>query len=132
MPFNSTVFASVPKRPMSVHYPALRILPQEVFSNTMRICYCGVRFFFLHVLKRDWYTLDLVRAQSEGRVPAVLSLEEVRAILGYVRTPHNPPSPPPSTPAACDCRKLSIWRSPTSTPLRRERNGKHEVRPKEG
>lgn len=58
-------------------------------SNTMRICYCGIRFFFLHVLKRDWHTLDLVRAQSERRLPAVLSLEEVRAILGCVRTPHN-------------------------------------------
>jgi site-specific recombinase XerD len=40
-------------------------------------------------LKRDWHTLDLVRAQSERRLPAVLSLEEVRAILGCVRTPHN-------------------------------------------
>lgn len=57
--------------------------------NTMRICYCGIRFFFLHVLKRDWHTLDLVRAQSERRLPAVLSLEEVRAILGCVRTSHN-------------------------------------------
>ena len=57
--------------------------------NTMRICYCGIRFFFLHVLKRDWHTLDLVRAQSERRLPAVLSLEEVRTILGCVRTPHN-------------------------------------------
>jgi integrase/recombinase XerD len=68
----------------------------------MRICYCGVRFFFLHVLKRDWHTLDLVRAQSEGRVPAVLSLEEVRAILGYVRTPHNRAFP--STVYACGLR----------------------------
>jgi integrase/recombinase XerD len=57
--------------------------------NTMRICYCGIRFFFLHVLKRDWHTLDLVRAQSERSLPAVLSLEEVRTILGCVRTPHN-------------------------------------------
>ena len=57
--------------------------------NTMRICYCGIRFFFLHVLKRDWHTLDLVRAQSESRLPAVLSREEVRTILGCVRTPHN-------------------------------------------
>ena len=57
--------------------------------NTMRICYCGIRFFFLHVLKRDWHMLDLVRAQSERRLPAVLSLEEVRTILGCVRTPHN-------------------------------------------
>ena len=25
--------------------------------NTMRICYYGIRFFFEHVLKRDWHIL---------------------------------------------------------------------------
>ncbi len=55
----------------------------------MRICYCGIRHFFVHVLQRDWHTLELVRAQSERRLPAVLSVEEVRAVLGAVRTPHN-------------------------------------------
>ena len=82
--------------------------------NTMRICYCGIRFFFLHVLKRDWHTLDLVRAQSERRLPAVLSLEEVRAILGCVRTRHNRAFL--STVYACGLRlqEASIWRSPIS------------------
>ena len=23
--------------------------------NTMRICYCGIRFFYQHVLQRDWH-----------------------------------------------------------------------------
>lgn len=57
--------------------------------NTMRICYCGIRFFFLHVLKRQWHTLDILRAQHEKRLPAVLSVEEVRRLLGCVRTSHN-------------------------------------------
>jgi site-specific recombinase XerD len=57
--------------------------------STLRICYCGIRFFFVHVLRRDWHTLDLIRAQSEQRLPAVLSLEEVRALLGCVHTPHH-------------------------------------------
>ena len=55
--------------------------------STLRICYCGIRFFFVHVLRRDWHTLDLIRAQRERRLPAVLSVEEVRALLGCVRTP---------------------------------------------
>jgi site-specific recombinase XerD len=57
--------------------------------STLRICYCGVRFFFVHVLRRDWHTLELIRAQSEQRLPAVLSLEEVRALLGCVHTSHH-------------------------------------------
>ena len=55
----------------------------------MRICYCGIRFFFVHVLKRDWHLFQILRAKSESRLPAVLSREEVRTILGRVRTPHN-------------------------------------------
>jgi integrase/recombinase XerD len=57
--------------------------------NTMRICYCGIRFFFVHVVQRNWHTLELIRAQSEHRLPVVLSREEVRRLLGWVRTPHN-------------------------------------------
>jgi integrase/recombinase XerD len=41
------------------------------------------------VLRRDWHTLDLIRAQRERRLPAVLSVEEVRALLGCVRTPYH-------------------------------------------
>ena len=57
--------------------------------NTMRICYCGIRFFFVHVLKRDWHLFQILRAKSESRLPAVLSREEVRTMLSCVRTPHN-------------------------------------------
>jgi integrase/recombinase XerD len=57
--------------------------------NTMRICYCGIRFFFENVLKRDWHILGLLRAQNERRLPAVLSVEEVRRILSCVKTPQN-------------------------------------------
>jgi site-specific recombinase XerD len=57
--------------------------------NTMRICYCGIRFFFENVLKRDWHILGILRAQNERRLPAVLSREEVRRILACVKTPQN-------------------------------------------
>jgi integrase/recombinase XerD len=57
--------------------------------NTMRICYCGIRHFFVHVLQRNWHTLQLIRAESERRLPAVLSREEVAALLAKVHTPHN-------------------------------------------
>jgi len=57
--------------------------------NTMRSCYCGIRFFFVHVLQRHWHLFDILRAKSEARLPAILSCEEVRAILRCVRTPRN-------------------------------------------
>jgi site-specific recombinase XerD len=57
--------------------------------NTMRICYCGIRFFYEHVLKRTWHILGILRAQNERRLPAVLSVEEVSNILACVKTFHN-------------------------------------------
>jgi site-specific recombinase XerD len=57
--------------------------------NTMRICYCGIRFFFVQVLQRNWHLFDILRAKNESRLPAVLSQEEVRRVLGCVRTAHN-------------------------------------------
>jgi integrase/recombinase XerD len=58
--------------------------------NTMRIWYCGSHFFFVHVLKRNWHLFNLLRAQTEKRLPAVLSREEIRQILTHVHTSHNP------------------------------------------
>jgi integrase/recombinase XerD len=57
--------------------------------NTMRICYSGIKFFFVNVLRRDWHLLDIIRAQSEHRLPTVLSTEEVRDTLARVTSPHN-------------------------------------------
>jgi site-specific recombinase XerD len=56
---------------------------------TMRICYSGIKFFFINVLKRQWHTLELVHAKREQRLPTVLSTGEVRTILNTVNTPQN-------------------------------------------
>jgi len=56
---------------------------------TMRICYSGVKFFFKHVLKKDWHLLILAQARREKRLPAVLSREEVKKIFSLVRPFHN-------------------------------------------
>ena len=58
-------------------------------ANTLRICYCGIRFYFVKVLQRDWNLFNFLRAKSESRLPTVLTREEVHALLGCVRTPHN-------------------------------------------
>src|SRR5688572_21559061 len=58
-------------------------------SASMRICYSGIKFFYPHVLKRDWHTLSLIRAQTEHRLPAVLRLQEVRSLLKAATPLHN-------------------------------------------
>jgi integrase/recombinase XerD len=54
-----------------------------------RICSSGIRFFSQHVLKRDWHTLSLIRAETEHRLPAVLSVPEVRRLLKAATPLHN-------------------------------------------
>ncbi len=56
---------------------------------TMRICYSGVKFFFKHVLKKNWHLLAIAQARRERRLPAVLSREEIKTILALVRPFHN-------------------------------------------
>lgn len=56
---------------------------------TMRICYSGIKFFFRHVLKKDWHLLAIAQARRERRLPAVLSREEVKKILSPVCPFHN-------------------------------------------
>ena len=51
------------------------------------IALCGIKFFFEHTLNRDWTTLSVVRAPREKKLPVILSLEEVRRMLGCVRRP---------------------------------------------
>src|SRR5215470_11922388 len=57
--------------------------------TSMRICYSGIRFFYQHVLQRDWHTLSLLRAQTTHRLPAVLSVEEVKRLLQAATPLHN-------------------------------------------
>lgn len=56
---------------------------------TMRICYCGLKFFFIHVLERKWPVFEYLKAQKESRLPSVLNPDEVRLILRHVHTFHN-------------------------------------------
>ncbi len=61
----------------------------EWSPNTMRICHAGIKFFFVHVLEREWGTFKYLAAQKEHRLPTVLSRQEVLQILASVYTLHN-------------------------------------------
>jgi integrase/recombinase XerD len=57
--------------------------------TSLRLCSRGIRFFSQHVLQRDWHTLALMRAQTTPRLPAVLSVAEVRRLLTGAPPLHN-------------------------------------------
>ena len=57
--------------------------------NTLRIAYCGIKFFFLHVVQADWHILSILKAEREKRLPTILSQEEVWKVLGCVNKLHN-------------------------------------------
>jgi site-specific recombinase XerD len=46
----------------------------------------AIKFFFEHTLKRDWKTFELVRPGKEKKLPVVLSQDEVRRVLGCLRS----------------------------------------------
>ena len=71
------------------HYFLHRKNVDGLAPASMRLCYSGIRFFSQHVLKRDWHTLSLLRAQTTHRLPAVLSVEEVRRLLAFATPLHN-------------------------------------------
>src|SRR5919198_6159410 len=71
------------------HYFLHRKNVDGLAPASMRICYSGIRFFSQHVLKRDWHTLALIRAQTAHRLPAILSVEEVRRLLAAATPLHN-------------------------------------------
>jgi integrase/recombinase XerD len=71
------------------HYVLHRKNVDGLAPASLRLCYSGIRFFSQHVLQRDWHTLTLMRAPTAHRLPAVLSVEEVRRLLASATPFHN-------------------------------------------
>jgi len=59
---------------------------KQASRSTCTQALCGIKFFFQNTLKRDWQTLDLVRPPKEKKLPVVLSQDEVRRLLGCLRS----------------------------------------------
>jgi integrase/recombinase XerD len=56
--------------------------------STYTINLCGIKFFFQHTLGREWKTFEFMRPPREKKLPVVLSVDEVRRILGCVHLQH--------------------------------------------
>lgn len=48
----------------------------------------ALKFLYEHTLRRKWPILDFVRPAPEHKLPVILSIEEVRHVLGCLRQPH--------------------------------------------
>jgi site-specific recombinase XerD len=51
--------------------------------------YSGLKFFFGYTVKRQWDLLEMIRGERDRRLPDVLSIDEVQAIVRSCRTLHN-------------------------------------------
>jgi len=63
---------------------------RNVAPSTQNQALNGILFLYRHVLEMDVPWLDdVVRASTRKRIPVVLDPDEVRSILGLLRTPHD-------------------------------------------
>jgi site-specific recombinase XerD len=58
-------------------------------ASSMRIVHSALKFFFEYTVKRDWNLLQRIRSGRERRLPDVLSIDQVQAIIRHCRTQHN-------------------------------------------
>jgi len=71
------------------HYLLHRKNVDGLSPSSMRICYSALRFFYQQVLGRDWKTLEIMRAETAQRLPAVLNRQEVHRLRKAMTPLHN-------------------------------------------
>ena len=49
--------------------------------STVRLAYCGIRFFYKHVLKNQWPEVPLVKATHVTRIPDIVTAEEAEQLF---------------------------------------------------
>src|SRR5260370_3273755 len=59
---------------------------------TLTIALCAIKFFFEKTLGEQWAILDFVRPPRGKKLPDILSIEQVRKLLGSIRLPRYPVS----------------------------------------
>ncbi len=62
---------------------------KHVAPGTLSTALSAIKFLYVHTLQRPWPVLDIVCPRKRRPLPAVLSVEEVRRLLGSLRKPHH-------------------------------------------
>ena len=44
--------------------------------KTLNLCYVGIRFYYRHVLDRDWKLLTILKSQREQRLPHIVPRQD--------------------------------------------------------
>ncbi len=55
--------------------------------DTIRVLYYGIRFFYEKTMHLNWQVFDLVKVPQPKHLPSVLSFEEVKKLLSFIRNP---------------------------------------------
>ena len=61
---------------------------KQLSSSSCRVAHYAIRFLYVQTLKRPWPPDLVVRPAKATKLPVVLSIGEVRQILGCIRKPH--------------------------------------------
>ena len=57
--------------------------------NTLRVPYAAIRFFYTQTVPRQWATLAKLKIPKHKPLPDVLSVPEVRRLMGALRKPYT-------------------------------------------
>jgi integrase len=53
--------------------------------DTMKIRYCGIRFFYGHVIRREWHIFSILKSEKEKRLPWSETPMAVDSVQGAMR-----------------------------------------------
>ena len=70
------------------HYFVYLMNEKRVSPSTISLTMCALKFLYERTLHRPLPIFDLLRRPQSRPLPAVLSVEEVRRLLGCLRLPH--------------------------------------------
>lgn len=60
---------------------------RKASKSTVTVYLCGIKFFYEKTLGRQLPVLGLIRPQRRRKLPAVLSIDEIKSIVSRVRSP---------------------------------------------
>lgn len=60
---------------------------KQASASTCRVSLNGIKFFYEYTLGRTWPTLEMIRPAPSKKLPVILSVAEVRRILGCLHRP---------------------------------------------
>jgi hypothetical protein len=74
---------------------------KQFAASTLRLAYCGIKFFYTRTVPRDWRILKSLRIPKQKTLPDVLSIDEVQRLIEA-----NPPTAPQVHPSAHPAAQL--------------------------